>query len=84
VVAGLWGCIVDGRALPPLQPPGGRYGLPADFLVDRDGRVLAVRYGEHADDQWSVDDLLALAEAPQSDAGSARQRDRLAPQTKDM
>jgi hypothetical protein len=23
--------------------------------------VLAARYGEHADDQWSVDELLALA-----------------------
>ncbi|MBQ1027538.1 peroxiredoxin-like family protein [Micromonospora sp. C95] len=36
-------------------------GLPADFLIDTDGRVLAHKYGHHADDQWSVDDLLRLA-----------------------
>jgi hypothetical protein len=69
IVAGLLGCLVHGRALPPLRPPGGRYGLPADFLVDRDGRVLAVHYGEHADDQWSVDELLALAEEPKCQPG---------------
>lgn len=33
-------------------------GLPADFLISSDGRVLACKYGSHADDQWSVDDLL--------------------------
>ena len=33
-------------------------GLPADFLISPDGRVLACKYGSHADDQWSVDDLL--------------------------
>jgi peroxiredoxin/uncharacterized membrane protein YphA (DoxX/SURF4 family) len=35
--------------------------LPADFLIAADGRVLACKYGTHADDQWSVDELLALA-----------------------
>lgn len=35
-------------------------GLPADFLVAPDGQVLARRYGAHADDQWSVDELLRL------------------------
>ena len=34
-------------------------GLPADFLIGRDGQLAAVHYGEHADDGWSVDDLLA-------------------------
>jgi hypothetical protein len=38
-------------------------GLPADFLIGPDGRVLAVKYGSHADDQWSVDELLDLASA---------------------
>lgn len=33
-------------------------GLPADFLIDPDGTVVAVHYGRHADDQWSVDQLL--------------------------
>jgi peroxiredoxin len=35
-------------------------GLPADFLIEPDGRVVAVHYGRHADDQWSVDELLDL------------------------
>jgi peroxiredoxin len=38
-------------------------GLPADFLIGPDGQVLAVKYGSHADDQWSVDELLDLAGA---------------------
>jgi hypothetical protein len=36
-------------------------GLPADFLIGPDGRVLAAKYGEYVDDQWSVDELLYLA-----------------------
>jgi len=36
-------------------------GLPADFLVAQDGRILALKYGVHANDQWSVDELLSLA-----------------------
>jgi hypothetical protein len=36
-------------------------GLPAEFLIGSDGRVLAAKYGEVADDHWSVDELLALA-----------------------
>lgn len=38
-------------------------GLPADFLVGPDGAVRARKYGTHADDQWSVDELLGLAVA---------------------
>lgn len=49
------------RPGPAARPAGGRLGLPADLLVDRDGRVAAVKYGGHADDQWSVDELLSLA-----------------------
>ncbi|GAB3585502.1 peroxiredoxin-like family protein [Amycolatopsis endophytica] len=64
-----WGAIVRGSALtlvgkyrpPAVKQEGGRLGLPADFLVDPGGHVLAHKYGEHADDQWSVDELLALA-----------------------
>jgi peroxiredoxin len=36
-------------------------GLPADFLIGPDGRVLAAKYGRHANDQWEVDELLQLA-----------------------
>ena len=46
--------------------PGPRHGasvlgLPADFLIATDGVVRAVKYGRHANDQWSVDELLSLA-----------------------
>lgn len=40
---------------------GGHFGLPADFLIGPGGRVLACRYGTHANDHWSVDDVLGLA-----------------------
>ncbi|GGV17691.1 hypothetical protein GCM10010260_66490 [Streptomyces filipinensis] len=43
--------------------PGGRLGLPADFLIGADGTVLAAKYGEHAYDQWPVGELLELASA---------------------
>ena len=38
-------------------------GMPADFLIDTDGTVLAVKYGEHGADQWSVDELLTFGKA---------------------
>ena len=37
------------------------FGLPADFLIDKDGTVLACNYGKHADDHWSVDEVITLA-----------------------
>ncbi|OBG41555.1 peroxiredoxin-like family protein [Mycobacterium sp. E3198] len=49
------------RAPVPAHPTNGNLGLPADVLIDADGRVAAVKYGKHAYDQWSVDDLLAMA-----------------------
>jgi hypothetical protein len=39
-------------------------GLPADFLIAPDGRVRTCKYGAHADDQWSVDELLMHACQP--------------------
>ena len=42
-------------------PNGGPLGLPADFLIATDGTVVAAHYGSHADDQWSVDEMLTLA-----------------------
>jgi peroxiredoxin len=44
-----------------LNPTGGRLGLPADFLIAPDGRVAALKYGQHAYDQWTVDELLGHA-----------------------
>jgi hypothetical protein len=51
------------QPVPPINPKGGRFGLPADFLVASDGRVVACKYGSYAYDQWSVDDILTLARA---------------------
>ncbi|GAB1514588.1 peroxiredoxin-like family protein [Actinophytocola sp. KF-1] len=48
------------KPAPPAKPEGGRFGLPADFLIAPDGRVLASKHGTHVYDQWSVDELLAL------------------------
>ncbi|MFD8725590.1 hypothetical protein ACFV2H_48560 [Streptomyces sp. NPDC059629] len=49
------------RAGASAVPQAARLGLPADFLIAPDGRILAAKYGEHAYDQWSVDHLLELA-----------------------
>lgn len=49
------------RPAPAANPRGGRWGLPGDFLIGSDGQVLAAKYGAHADDQWTVDELLTLA-----------------------
>jgi hypothetical protein len=46
---------------PAVRQPAGRLGLPADFLIASDGRLVATRYGSHAYDQWSVEELLDLA-----------------------
>lgn len=48
---------------PSLTQRAGRLGLPADFLIDSDGRIVACKYGDHADDQWSVDEVLAAGAA---------------------
>lgn len=53
--------ITKRRALMPANPTNGNLGLPADMLIDANGRVAAVKYGAHAYDQWSVDELLEMA-----------------------
>lgn len=80
-----WGAILRGlsrslsrvlrgaQPVPSLNPAGGRFGLPADFLIDRNGVVLARKYGAHAYDQWSVDHLLALAVSRHGMTGAAVQ-----------
>jgi AhpC/TSA family len=64
-----WGASIRGMALtirgrfraPTVHQDGGHLGLPADFLIDSNGRVIAEKRGTHAYDQWSVDELLAHA-----------------------
>lgn len=55
------GLLTGTARMPASNPHGGRLGLPADFLIAPDGRVIACKYGEHVDDHWSVDEVLALA-----------------------
>ncbi len=57
----MWGVLTGRNPMAPFAPTGGNLGLPADFLIASDGRVLAVTYGGHAYDQWSVDELLEHA-----------------------
>src|SRR5204862_2098937 len=44
-----------------LRLSGGPLGLPADFLISPSGQITAAKYGTHAYDQWSVNELIALA-----------------------
>lgn len=46
-----------------LGPTENHLSMPADFLIAADGAVVARKYGEHADDQWWVNELLRLATA---------------------
>ncbi|WP_426364018.1 peroxiredoxin-like family protein [Streptomyces sp. E-08] len=61
LLRGTWELLRGRGRLPAATQPAGRLGLPADFLITRDGRVAAAKYGEHVSDQWSVDELLAHA-----------------------
>jgi len=57
----LWAAFVSsikGRIA--VRMTGGPFGLPAEFLVASDGRIQAAKYGLHAYDQWSVEELLKL------------------------
>jgi peroxiredoxin len=66
-----WAAAIRGTALtilrrfptPAIHQEGGHLGLPADFLIDSSGTVIAEKRGTHAYDQWSVDELLAHARA---------------------
>ncbi|HEY0698336.1 MAG TPA: peroxiredoxin-like family protein [Micromonospora sp.] len=60
VARSTWAILRRRERPPAVVPHGGRLGLPADFLIAPDGRILASRYGEHVYDQWSVDELLDL------------------------
>ncbi|MET7470187.1 hypothetical protein ACFYON_11465 [Micromonospora sp. NPDC005686] len=66
VATGTWHVLRGRERLPSRTPHGGRLGLPADFLIAPDGRVLAAKHGEHASDQWSVDELLTQVSGSRS------------------
>lgn len=73
VATGLYGVLFRGDPMPPIRPSGGSTGLPADFLIGSDGTLLAVHYGVHADDQWSVEEMLSLARRNAEDAAQPYQ-----------
>ncbi|MBL8955293.1 MAG: AhpC/TSA family protein [Myxococcaceae bacterium] len=54
----------------PLAGEGGMTGLPADFLLDAQGTVLALKYGAHPDDAWSVDEVIALVQPSKGQVGA--------------
>ncbi|MCK5754759.1 MAG: AhpC/TSA family protein [Mycobacterium sp.] len=54
--------VAQQRSLRAGMGPGEEHlGRPADFLISPQGVLLAAKYGAHADDQWSVDEIIALA-----------------------
>lgn len=55
----LKGMVAKGISLP--ERGQSALGLPADFLIGREGRVVARKYGTHAYDHWTVNELLELA-----------------------
>lgn len=67
IVRSLWDTITTGKPIPPINPSGGSLGLPADFLIAPDGRIVACKYGEHADDQWTVHELISLVNTYKND-----------------
>ncbi len=60
VLPALRGISAKGLRLPRIWKGETPLGLPVDFLIGENGRVLACKYGSHAYDQWSVDDLLEI------------------------
>ena len=46
-----------------LRLAGGPFGLPGEFLIAPSGQIKAAKYGTHAYDQWSVDELITLAKS---------------------
>jgi peroxiredoxin len=59
-----WPASVKGllqKSRPKLTFEGGPLGLPADFLIAPDGTIVDSHYGKHADNQWSIDEVLAKA-----------------------
>ena len=56
--AAFQGMRMPGQPMYVPPPEGGRLGLPADFLIAPNGQLIAVHYGRHAFDQWTVDEVL--------------------------
>ncbi len=37
---------------------GGIFGIPSDFLLNQEGRIVDLNYGKHYGDSWSVSEVL--------------------------
>jgi AhpC/TSA family len=58
------GAALRGLVSAPSNPFAGgseQGGLPADFMIDATGTIRELHYGTHADDQWSLEEVLAFA-----------------------
>ncbi len=69
----IWSAL-KGLVLAPSNPFAGgsdQTGLPADILIDTTGTIIAVHYGAHADDQWTVDDVIRLSASTASTTSTA-------------
>lgn len=40
---------------------GGVISIPADFLIDKKGRIADLHYGKHVGDSWTVSEVLSKA-----------------------
>jgi len=58
---------------------GGIHGLPADFLIAPDGRLLLANYGSHAEDNVPVQRILDTVARTAGDALTARSEAGAAP-----
>ena len=58
IISGTLGFLATGKLYKKAE--NGILGLPADFLLNDKGKILEVKYGKHADDQWEIDELLDL------------------------
>lgn len=61
IAAGVIGLIKGASFKAGVTAPENRRSLPGDFLIGKDGTVLAAKYGRNASDHWSVDELLSIA-----------------------
>ncbi len=61
-----WGAMIGGMfaagPLAAMKGEGGHMGLPAEFLIEPSGKIVACKYGVHANDQWSVDEILSFVD----------------------
>ncbi len=52
----------------PLVPDGSAFQLPVDVMLRPDGTIVDIQYGRHADDQWTVEEILERAKTHGVDA----------------